>query len=126
MHVHMRIASLSLEIEGDALSGTPLGNQLLPRFLVEPSTSLEERFARFHRENPSLYREFERRAMALYNAGAQHIGIAMIAEVIRYDEAVARRDAYKVNNSYRAFYARMLVHDHPELSSLIETRGHES
>jgi hypothetical protein len=122
----MRIASLSFEMEGDALAGTPLGNQLLPRFLVAPSTSLEERFSRFHRENPSLYREFERRALALYNAGVKRIAIAQIAEVIRYDEAVAKRGHYKVNNSYRAFYARMLVHDHPELSSLIETRGHES
>jgi hypothetical protein len=126
MHVHMRIASLSMEVEGDALADTPLGRQRVPRFLAEPSSSLEERFARFHRENPSLYREFERRALALYHAGATRVGIAMIAEAIRYDDAVARRGAYKVNNSYRAFYSRMLLHDHPELSSLIETRGRES
>lgn len=109
------------------LSDLPLGRAAAvrpgPDFLVNPVTKLDHAFAEFHAAHPELYREVERRAIALNDAGAPHIGLAMIFEAIRYDAAVRKDwEAYKCNNSWRAYYARLLKYDHPELREKIETR----
>lgn len=95
-----------------------------PAFLVNPTSKLDRAFRDFHRANPEFYWEVERRAMALLTAGAERIGIAMIFESIRYDATVGKLEgaAFKANNSYRANYARLLLHDHPELDGRIEIR----
>lgn len=99
----------------------------LPDWLAHPVTPLEHQFRAFHTEHPELYQEFERRALALGSAGVKRISIAMLAEAIRYDYALAGRRAangeeFVVNNSFRAFYARLLVHNHPSLDAKIERR----
>lgn len=105
---------------GVAASLPPRG---LPGFLVNPVTKLDQAFAQFHREHPEFYAEVKRRALALHDAGAPHIGLAMIFEAIRYDAAVRRQwDDFKCNNSWRAYYSRLLIWDHPELAEKIETR----
>jgi len=113
-----------------ALADTPLGRaaqepvRARPAFLVNPETRNDHAFATFHAECPEFYWEVERRALALHAAGAARIGMAMIFEAIRYDATVGRLEgaAFKANNTYRAYYSRLLVHDHPELAALIETR----
>lgn len=94
-----------------------------PHWLAWPITKLERRFAEFHAANPHVYAEFERRALQLYRAGAQRIGAKAIAERIRWDVHVRTLgDEYKLNNSFVSLYARLLIHRHPELADVIETR----
>lgn len=94
-----------------------------PDWLAEPSTRIERRFAEFHRANPHVYAEFERRALQLHRAGARRIGAKAIAERIRWDINIRTLgDEYKINNSYTALYARLLIHHHPELADVIELR----
>lgn len=94
-----------------------------PHWLVWPQTRIERRFAEFHRQNPHVYAEFERRAMELYRAGARRIGVKAIAERIRWDVHVrVLTEDYKINNSLVALYARLLVHRRPELTEVIELR----
>ncbi|HEX7050099.1 MAG TPA: hypothetical protein VF188_07870, partial [Longimicrobiales bacterium] len=91
-----------------------------PPWLVWPQTELERRFAEFHRNNPHVYREFERRAMELYRAGATKIGVKAIAERIRWDVRIRTLgDEFKINNTYVSLYSRLLLHRHPELADVI-------
>ena len=98
-----------------------------PAWLERPTTGLEARFKRFHDANPHIYEELEERAFALLRAGAGRIGVKALWEAMRYDAAV-RTDSrdWKLNNSYTALYARLLLHRHPELSDVIETRRRRS
>lgn len=95
-----------------------------PPFLTNPVTELERRFADFHRSNPGIYAEIERKALQLANVGERkRIGIAEIVEDIRYDyRATSKGDAFKINNSWRAFYSRLLLHRNSSLASLIGVR----
>lgn len=91
----------------------PLFNGEVPMQTVEPpkvaGSTLHERFQTFHRLNPAVWNEIQRIARTMLEKGMKRLSINMIFELMRYDYAVfTQGDDYKLNNSYRAFYARML------------------
>ena len=91
---------------------------------LEPPT-LRERFEIYHAENPHIYAALCRFADQALRAGRTRIGIAMIFERMRWYstiEAADRDDGFKLNNSYRAFYARLWMHEHPAHDGFFETR----
>lgn len=92
-------------------------------WLADPRSDIERRFAEFHAKNPHILRELERRAMRLLEVGAPRIGVKALWESMRYD-ALVRTDArdWKLNNSYTACYARLLIDRNPQLAGVIETR----
>ena len=99
-----------------------------PPWLVDPQTDIERKFADFHAKNPHILAELERRAIRLLQVGARRIGVKAIWESLRYD-ALIRTDTreWKLNNSYTASYARLLIDRNPQLADVIETRRrHES
>lgn len=93
---------------------------------VEPSrgVTLADRFAAFHKANPHVYEAIKRKARLLIARGRKRIGIAEIVEELRYDYRMqTEKDEWKMNNSYRAFYARLLVNEDPHLyAGVIELR----
>jgi len=92
-----------------------------------PGASLEERFWIFHNANPHVMTNIANRALALKRRGIQHFGIAAIFESMRYDAAIKTGgDTYKLNNSYRAFYARQVMKSWPELEGFFELREQTS
>ena len=94
-----------------------------PGFLTNPATDLERRFAEFHYGNPQVFAEIERKALSLVDVeGRSRIGIAEIVEEIRYDHRVRSNGGFKINNSFRAFYARLLIDRHSRLASVVGTR----
>jgi hypothetical protein len=94
-----------------------------PSWLRAPRTERERKFAEFHANNPHLFLEFEGRAMRALRDGWPRIGVKAIAEAIRWDYRVRTRgDDFKINNSFVALYARLLLHRRPELGLVIETR----
>lgn len=94
-----------------------------PAWLIAPMTPLEERFRAFHADNPHIYRELERVALAELTRGAARLSIAKMAEQLRADYGTSSiGDPFKINNSYRAYYARLLIHRHPELDGKFELR----
>lgn len=109
---------------------TPFGDLPLfadpgePPFLSNPVTELERRFAEFHRNNPEVYKAIEKKALDLVNVGERRrIGIAAIIEELRYDARIqTTTSAPRLNNSHRAFYARLLIHNHSALASVIGVR----
>lgn len=83
---------------------------------------LAARAARWMDENPSAMALFERFALEAAARG-HRFGIGQLAERVRWEVALSTTgDAFKVNNSYRAYVARELIRRHPDLAELIELR----
>jgi hypothetical protein len=99
-----------------------------PEFIVptlpgEPT--LEERFQAFHTANPWVFRALVRLARQwITETGRTHVGIATLFERLRWewDAATTDESGYKLNNSYRSRYARLIMTQEADLSDLFETR----
>lgn len=86
--------------------------------------TLEQQFEQFHAANPHVYAALRRLALDAAGRG-RRLGIAMLFEVLRWHYAMHTADAaseWKLNNNYRAFYARLLMDQEPELRNYFETR----
>lgn len=86
--------------------------------------TLRESFRRFDRENPAVYRQL---VVLAREWEATHpeskCGIGMLFEVARWTIGLRTRgEPLKLNNNYRAFYARKLMREYPEFAGLFETR----
>jgi hypothetical protein len=83
----------------------------------------EAAFERYHRDNPQVYAALRRFALEAKAAGRARLGIAALFERLRWWSIVeAKGDAFKVNNTYRAHYARLLMRQEPDLAGFFETR----
>ncbi len=94
--------------------------------IVQPpmirGATLAERFEAFHRLNPHVYAAIERQALRLVAQGQKRIGVKAIAEDLRRGRVATTGDDWRINNSWPAFYARMLVKRYPGLANIIEMR----
>lgn len=75
-------------------------------------------------KHPEIYNMIVRFAFEMYNAG-QRFGIGLLAERVRWETKLHYRDSsekYKISNSYRAYIARKLIQDYPQLESFIRFR----
>ena len=85
--------------------------------------SIDERFQEFHRDNPHVYRELAALARKMKATGRNQYGIASLFEVLRWHRALETTDQdFKVNNDYRALYARLLMEQEPDLAGFFEIR----
>lgn len=93
-------------------------------FDTRDCSPVEEAAARFDAEHPELFKLVERFALEAVAAGRKRIGIAAVWERIRWhvDVELGAAEAYKLNNSHRAYYARRFMSAHPEHAELFETR----
>jgi len=91
---------------------------------VPAGSTLPERFRAFHDANPRVYEELRRLALLLRRRGHNRIGIAMLFEQMRWQwyERTTDVTGFKLNNDYRAYYARLLMDQEPELSGIFTTR----
>ena len=86
--------------------------------------TLEQQFEAFHAENPHVYSALRHLALDAARHG-RRLGIGMLFEVLRWQYAMTTTDEaseFKLNNNYRAFYARLLMEREPELQDYFETR----
>jgi hypothetical protein len=81
-----------------------------------------DQFIDHHRKNPEIWREFERFALRAIRAGRQRLGAKAIMERVRWETEVEGGVDWKCNNSYTAYYARMLTAKYPEAKGLFEFR----
>jgi hypothetical protein len=81
-------------------------------------------FATFHAKNPWVYSRLRDMALAMRRAGVPQYGIGGLFETLRYEVLVGPRDAegFKLNNNYRALYARELAKNEPELVGFFKFR----
>lgn len=96
----------------------------------EQSRSIAERFATFHAEHPEVYRALVAMARKLVLREYDHLGIAMLWETLRYETMLGATpgagEPYRLNNSYRALYARLIMETEPDLAGIFETRTRRS
>lgn len=89
----------------------------------EKEATIQERFEAFHAANPWVYRAFERLTADALEHGHARVGIGMFTEVIRWQ--YGRRtegEPFKINNTHRSRYVRLLIANHPEWAGVFETR----
>jgi hypothetical protein len=82
---------------------------------------LEVKAQAFHAANPHVYVQLRALAVEAQRAGRTRIGIAALFERLRATTET-HGDRYRLNNSYRGWYARRLMKTEPELAGLFETR----
>jgi hypothetical protein len=84
-----------------------------------------QRYEAFHYANPWVLTRLVEMARNLKRRGINHYGIGALWEVLRYDWTMTTDDPtskLKLNNDYRAFYARDIMYRHLDLDGFFETR----
>ncbi len=90
-------------------------------------SDIDTKFQEYHEANPHVYSGLKELALRLRKRGRQHYGIGALFEVLRYERALTTvGDEFKLNNNYRALYARLLMEDEPELNGFFATRVRRS
>ena len=86
--------------------------------------SPRERALAFHAANPLVYQELRRLAFELLNAGHKRFGIDLLFSQMRWRWLIRTTDesGFRLNNSYRATYARLLANQEPELRDVFSVR----
>jgi hypothetical protein len=92
------------------------------------TASISSSFDVFHAENPQVYRILVRLARQWVSSTGRHsLGIGALYERARWEIAIATSDPdYKINNNFRAFYARLIMHRELDLVGLFELRTSEA
>lgn len=90
--------------------------------------SLREKFERYHAENPHIYHLFLKYTAEARAAGMTRYSANAIFERIRWHLNIEKPkdDTFKMNNNYRAFYARKLMEERTEFAGFFETREQKS
>ena len=86
---------------------------------------IPERFREFHALNPHIYLALCMVAREYREAtGRQRIGVKMLWEELRYRFALRTRGEaeYALDNSYTAYYSRLIMQREPDLADAFETR----
>jgi hypothetical protein len=91
--------------------------------------TIDQRFEAFHARHPEVWDLFVRFSLEIHDAGQRkqalsRYGIAAITERIRWHYAV-RPDIYepfRINNDFRARYARRLMREYPQLTGMFHIR----
>ena len=88
------------------------------------TTSLPQRFEQFHHDNPAVYQHYVKLAREWRDSGRQRCGIGMLTEVLRWNTALARGNGdIRLPHQFRAYYARLIMHENPELEGLFILRS---
>lgn len=72
-------------------------------------------FNRYDEANPRVWQLFKRFAFEAIEASRTRLSASLIAERIRWEVSVATfGEPFKINNNYRAFYARKFEEHFPQ------------
>lgn len=107
----------------EAVTQVPTGLPALPE--APAPRSAAERFEDFHRTNPHVYEALVRLARRFIDAtGKRKLGAQRLIEIARWDLELSTKgeDVYEINNDYAAFYARLVMHQEPDLAGVFDLR----
>lgn len=96
----------------------------IPHLVTTPTRDTNQQgFEDFHRANPSVYTMIVDIAHSLKKTGFRKCGIALIFERLRWVYAIQTQgDDYRLNNNYRAFYARLVMEKESGLNNFFRVR----
>ncbi len=83
----------------------------------------------FHDEHPKVWELFARFTFQRINIGFKHYSVNAVFEAIRWEADEVGGDGqstFKLNNNYRAFYARRFMRMNPEHAGFFRTRRQTS
>jgi hypothetical protein len=84
---------------------------------------LHEKFCEYDRENPLVWEKFVEATKILIDRGHKKISAELVVNQIRWFYALQRgKDGFKINNNYKAFYARKWAKAYPEFSNIFAYR----
>lgn len=89
---------------------------------------IAQRFTQFHASNPAVYTTLVRLAREwVQRTGRHKLGIATLFERARWELVITTNDPeFRLNNSYRAWYARLIMRQEPDLAALFDLRASEA
>ncbi len=84
-------------------------------------------FLAFHRKNPSVYDYMVERARQAVALGRETYGLPCIFELARWESGIVKQkirltDDYELNNNYKAYYARLIMQQEPDLFGFFGVR----
>ena len=90
---------------------------------------MRDQVSRFHHAHPEVFDLFVRFTMDRIHKGFKHYSVNAIFERIRWEcDSIGGNDqaTFKLNNNYRAFYARRFMRMYPEHEGFFRTRKQTS
>ena len=89
---------------------------------------IREHVRRFHRQHPEVYVMFDKFTVDRILRGFKHYSVNAIFERIRWetDMAAAEDGGFKLNNNFRAFYAREWMRKNPTHQGFFRLRKQKS
>lgn len=86
--------------------------------------SIQERFEKFHAENPHVYEALVERARNYKARGYRYLAIRVLFERQRWEGggSKARGQAFKLCNDFHSRYARLIMEQEPDLRGFFATR----
>ena len=91
------------------------------------SGTLEENFWKFHKKHPEVYEVLVRlaRQWREYRGPKAKIGISALYERARWEvaiESLVTQEPPKLSNNHRAFYARLILSENPDLAGIFQLK----
>lgn len=93
--------------------------------LFATETAWERKFREFHAKNPQVYVALVRFAREAKARGRNKIGIELLINRVRWELFMNTRDDhsdFKINNNYKAYYARLIMEREPDMKTMFNTR----
>lgn len=82
-----------------------------------------DRWLEFHKQNPQVWKLFERFALQAVRSGRLNYSARTIMERVRWhSEVITRGDTFKINNNHVPFYARLFMQTYPQHDGFFHTR----
>lgn len=88
------------------------------------NSTIHQRFIRFHREHPEVYKHLVHLAVEAQLAGRQRIGMKALYEKLRWDymvDPMYRHTEVKLPNNFTSRYSRMIMENVPSLRNMFST-----
>lgn len=85
----------------------------------------EVRAEKFIKEHPTVWEAFVKFTMQAIKAGHTRMGVDTVFGRLRWETAMKTKDAdgYKMNNDYKAPFARRFMKLYPQYNTFFETRN---
>lgn len=85
--------------------------------------TIQQKFEKFNRENPTIYKELVRLATIAKVQGVQRYSAKAMFEVIRWNFVLRRLGAnFRINNDFTSRYARLINRREPGLRNFFTVR----
>lgn len=85
--------------------------------------TIDERFTEFHRANPIVYEALRALCLDTRRVGVKRWSVDAAMHIVRWRYRLQTKGSeFKIDNSFSALYARMLMKREPELAGFFELR----